>query len=143
MHILVDRSKIEQKKSCLKHKQQQLNFNNLSDFFRINRKKTNLLLVLPNYLLSVVPQAGSLHVRVRRDADEQLVLAHVVARLSPLVPVLRVQVVKDDWQHSSSLFAPSPATFAPSPFTPAQPNNNLLFSGASSLDPDKFPYKPR
>lgn len=37
--------------------------------------------------------AGSLQVRVRRDADEQLVLAHVTNRLSPLVPHLTVQVL--------------------------------------------------
>ncbi|KAF4524626.1 hypothetical protein B566_EDAN013877 [Ephemera danica] len=95
------------------------------------------------WTLSFGKLAGSLHVRVRRDADEQLVLAHVMARLSPLVPVLRVQVVKDDWSHSSPFFASTPIAFPPSPFTPVQPNNNLLFSGASSLDPDKFPYKPR
>lgn len=41
--------------------------------------------------------AGSLQVRVRRDADEQLVLAHVKSRFSSLVPILTIQVVKDDW----------------------------------------------
>ncbi|CAK8694762.1 unnamed protein product [Clavelina lepadiformis] len=41
--------------------------------------------------------AGSVCVRVRRDADEQMVLAHVTNRLSPLVTQLTVQVVKDDW----------------------------------------------
>ena len=35
---------------------------------------------------------GSLHVRIRRDANEQKVLAHVRERLSPLVPLLTVQV---------------------------------------------------
>jgi hypothetical protein len=81
---------------------------------------------------------------VRRDANEQKVLAQVIAKLSPLVPVLRVQVVKDDWQHSSSsLFSTSPqVSFAPSPFTSVQPNNNLLFSGVKSFDADKFPFKP-
>ncbi|VDK73144.1 unnamed protein product [Dibothriocephalus latus] len=40
---------------------------------------------------------GSLYVRVRRDADEQLVLAHVTNRLHPLVKHLTIQVIKDDW----------------------------------------------
>lgn len=35
---------------------------------------------------------GSLHVRIRRDANEQMVLAHVRERLAPLVPLLTVQV---------------------------------------------------
>ncbi|XP_059470542.1 zinc transporter 6-A-like [Neocloeon triangulifer] len=95
------------------------------------------------WTLSFGKLAGSLHVRVRRDADEQKVLAQVIARLSPIVPVLRVQVVKDDWQHSSSsLFSSPQVAFPPSPFTSVQPNNNLLFSGVTSLDPDKFPFKP-
>ncbi|KAM9809471.1 zinc transporter 6 [Syngnathus typhle] len=41
--------------------------------------------------------AGSAHVRIRRDANEQLVLAHVTNRLLPLVPTLTVQIFKDDW----------------------------------------------
>uniref|UniRef100_A0A1I8JPG2 PARG_cat domain-containing protein n=1 Tax=Macrostomum lignano TaxID=282301 RepID=A0A1I8JPG2_9PLAT len=40
---------------------------------------------------------GCLQVRVRRDASEQLVLAHVTNRLAHLVPGLTVQVYKDDW----------------------------------------------
>nr|XP_002121319.1 zinc transporter 6 [Ciona intestinalis] len=40
---------------------------------------------------------GSINVRVRRDADEQMVLAHVTHRLSTLVSHLTVQVSKDDW----------------------------------------------
>ena len=47
-------------------------------------------------------QAGSVHVRVRRDADEQLVLAHVVNRLSNLISVLTVQIFKDDWTRTSA-----------------------------------------
>ncbi|KAK8396935.1 hypothetical protein O3P69_005137 [Scylla paramamosain] len=45
---------------------------------------------------------GSLHVRIRRDANEQKVLAHVRERLSPLVPLLTVQVFKDDWTRSAT-----------------------------------------
>lgn len=43
--------------------------------------------------------AGSLHVRVRRDANEQAVLAQVANKLAHLVPPrnLTVQIVKDDW----------------------------------------------
>ncbi|XP_060077095.1 zinc transporter 6-like [Ylistrum balloti] len=45
--------------------------------------------------------AGSVQVRVRRDADEQMVLAHVYNRLSNLVNHLTVQIFKDDWTRSS------------------------------------------
>ncbi|XP_007435410.1 zinc transporter 6 isoform X1 [Python bivittatus] len=41
--------------------------------------------------------AGSVHVRIRRDANEQMVLAHVTNRLNALVSILTVQVFKDDW----------------------------------------------
>jgi len=41
-------------------------------------------------------------VRVRRDADEQMVLAHVYNRLSNLVAVLTVQIFKDDWSRPSA-----------------------------------------
>ncbi|XP_077968202.1 zinc transporter 6-like [Styela clava] len=47
--------------------------------------------------------AGSLQVRVRRDADEQMVLAHVTNRLSSLVPLLTVQVMKDDYISSPAV----------------------------------------
>ena len=41
--------------------------------------------------------------RVRRDADEQLVLAHVFNRLSNNVVQLTVQIFKDDWSRPSSV----------------------------------------
>jgi len=41
-------------------------------------------------------------VRVRRDADEQMVLAHVYNRLANLVSVLTVQIFKDDWSRPSA-----------------------------------------
>ncbi|KAI6071947.1 Zinc transporter 6 isoform X4 [Aix galericulata] len=42
-------------------------------------------------------EAGSVHVRIRRDANEQMVLAHVTNRLYALVSTLTVQIFKDDW----------------------------------------------
>ncbi|KAG9334202.1 hypothetical protein JZ751_008500 [Albula glossodonta] len=45
--------------------------------------------------------AGSVHVRIRRDANEQMVLAHVTSRLSTLVTALTVQIFKDDWTRPS------------------------------------------
>ncbi|XP_058651973.1 zinc transporter 6 isoform X2 [Onychostoma macrolepis] len=45
--------------------------------------------------------AGSVHVRIRRDADEQMVLAHVTNRLHALVSTLTVQIFKDDWARHS------------------------------------------
>ncbi|CAH2252985.1 zinc transporter 6 [Pelobates cultripes] len=41
--------------------------------------------------------AGSVHVRIRRDANEQMVLAHVTNRLYTLVSTLTVQIFKDEW----------------------------------------------
>lgn len=41
--------------------------------------------------------AGSVHVRIRRDANEQMVLAHVTNRLSTLISTLTVQIFKDEW----------------------------------------------
>lgn len=41
--------------------------------------------------------AGSIHVRIRRDADEQLVLAHVWNKLSGVIKNLTIHVFKDDW----------------------------------------------
>lgn len=35
--------------------------------------------------------------RIRRDANEQMVLAHVTNRLNALVSMLTVQIFKDDW----------------------------------------------
>jgi len=37
-------------------------------------------------------QAGTLHVRVRRDANEQVVLSKIFNKLQPLAPHLTVQV---------------------------------------------------
>ena len=46
---------------------------------------------------------------MRRDADEQLVLAHVVDRLSNLVSVLTVQVFKDEWAMRKGGIIPTPS----------------------------------
>lgn len=43
-----------------------------------------------------------MQVRVRRDANEQLVLAHVYNRLSNLVSTLTIQIFKDDWTRAST-----------------------------------------
>lgn len=40
---------------------------------------------------------GSLHVRIRRDANEQVVLSHLTNRLSNLLSDLTIQVFKDEW----------------------------------------------
>ncbi|GFG36945.1 hypothetical protein Cfor_05377 [Coptotermes formosanus] len=62
------------------------------------------------WTLSFGKMAGSLQVRVRRDADEQLVLAHVVDRLSNLVSVLTVQVFKDEWAMRKGGIVSTPLT---------------------------------
>uniref|UniRef100_A0AAY4BKI3 Cation efflux protein transmembrane domain-containing protein n=1 Tax=Denticeps clupeoides TaxID=299321 RepID=A0AAY4BKI3_9TELE len=53
--------------------------------------------------------AGSVHVRIRRDANEQMVLAHVTNRLHTLVSTLTVQIFKDDWIRPSLVAGPLPA----------------------------------
>ncbi|KAM9364366.1 zinc transporter 6 isoform 2-T2 [Pholidichthys leucotaenia] len=66
--------------------------------------------------------AGSAHVRIRRDANEQLVLAHVTNRLLPLVPTLTVQIFKDDWTRpllTGTLSSSSSPTTVP-PLGPAE-----------------------
>nr|XP_023411019.1 zinc transporter 6 isoform X2 [Loxodonta africana] len=50
--------------------------------------------------------AGSVHVRIRRDANEQMVLAHVTNRLYSLVSTLTVQIFKDDWIRPALLSGP-------------------------------------
>ncbi|CAF0867633.1 unnamed protein product [Rotaria sordida] len=49
------------------------------------------------WALSFGTLVGSLHVRCRRDADEQLVLAHVWNKLANVVQILTIHVFKDDW----------------------------------------------
>lgn len=59
--------------------------------------------------------AGSVHVRIRRDANEQMVLAHVTNRLCTLVSTLTVQIFKDDWIRpalSSGPVAPNVLNFS-------------------------------
>ncbi|KAM3930569.1 zinc transporter 6 [Leptodactylus fuscus] len=52
--------------------------------------------------------AGSVHVRIRRDANEQLVLAHVTNRLNTLVSTLTVQIFKDEWARPVLSSGPMP-----------------------------------
>jgi hypothetical protein len=52
------------------------------------------------WTLSFGVLVGSLHVRIRRDADEQLVLAHVWNKLAGLVQILTIHIFKDDWMRS-------------------------------------------
>lgn len=54
------------------------------------------------WTLSFGTLVGSLHVRVRRDADEQLVLAHVWNKLAGLVQHLTVHIFKDDWMRRTT-----------------------------------------
>ncbi|XP_036016323.1 zinc transporter 6 isoform X1 [Mus musculus] len=67
------------------------------------------------YSGKVLLQAGSVHVRIRRDANEQMVLAHVSNRLCTLVSTLTVQIFKDDWIRpalSSGPVAPNVLNFS-------------------------------
>ena len=89
-------------------------------------------------------QAGSVHVRVRRDADEQMVLAHVFNRLSNLVVVLTVQIFKDDWSRPSSIHI---LNSLQSGFSSASPSGNLGSNKAQSPSTEGLlstgnPYNP-
>ncbi|XP_069565431.1 zinc transporter 6 isoform X1 [Brachyistius frenatus] len=91
--------------------------------------------------------AGSAHVRIRRDANEQLVLAHVTNRLLPLVSTLTVQIFKDDW--TRPLLTGALSSSAPPPLGPGEGYASvssslppLLMSGGD-LDPlTSTPSKP-
>lgn len=75
-----------------------------------------------------------MHVRVRRDADEQLVLAHVSNRLSNIIAVLTVQIFKDDWTRSSTyqiLGDTSLMNKLPSPARPAGGPSGVVGAGGS------------
>lgn len=91
-------------------------------------------------------QAGSAHVRIRRDANEQLVLAHVTNRLLPLVSTLTVQIFKDDWTRpllTGVLSSPAsaPPLGAAEGYAPLSSLPPLLSSG--ELDPlTSTPSKP-
>lgn len=54
------------------------------------------------WTLSFGVMAGSLHVRIRRDADEQLVLAHVWDKLAGMVQILTIHIFKDDWMRRTT-----------------------------------------
>ncbi|XP_072027350.1 LOW QUALITY PROTEIN: zinc transporter 6-B-like [Amphiura filiformis] len=89
--------------------------------------------------------AGSLHVRVRRDANEQMVLAHVANKVSHLVSILTVQVIKDDWTrlapmtsftNMSSTKLPPPAPLSSSIMS-AMPNSNAYTPPSSPPNSQK------
>ncbi|XP_067092861.1 zinc transporter 6 isoform X2 [Osmerus mordax] len=92
--------------------------------------------------------AGSVHVRIRRDANEQMVLAHVTNRLLPLVSTLTVQIFKDDWIRPSLVTGALPTTSAlgpseyggPAGYAPPHPSSTRP---QDELDPlTSTPSKP-
>jgi hypothetical protein len=79
------------------------------------------------YWRHCVLQAGSIQVRIRRDADEQLVLAHVYHRLSNLVSTLTVQTFKDDWLRPSAMHViGDPTLMAKMPASSAAVSSNAF-----------------
>ncbi|EDV23679.1 uncharacterized protein TRIADDRAFT_57124 [Trichoplax adhaerens] len=64
-------------------------------------RNTNPAQILPQ-IDKCLREAGSVQVRVRRDADDQIVLLQVTERLSRYVSNLTVQIIKDDWQRTVS-----------------------------------------
>jgi len=41
--------------------------------------------------------AGTIHVRVSRNTNQQQVLAHIILKVYPIVPNCDIQIMKDDW----------------------------------------------
>ncbi|XP_064914019.1 zinc transporter 6 isoform X2 [Columba livia] len=94
--------------------------------------------------------AGSVHVRIRRDANEQMVLAHVTNRLYTLVSTLTVQIFKDDWIRPTLSSVPiannilnlSDHHIIPMPPLKAAENSNLVTSTPAkpSSPPPEFSF---
>ncbi|CAL8080595.1 unnamed protein product [Orchesella dallaii] len=102
------------------------------------------------WTLSYGQIAGTVHVRVRRDANEQLVLSKVYEKLQPLAPHLTVQVIKDDFNrpfHAIHMVRDSSpltkVTVAPNELTPIPkvPGalHNVIYS-TSSVASSHIPY---
>lgn len=82
-----------------------------------------------------------MHVRIRRDANEQMVLAHVTNRLYTLVSTLTVQIFKDDWIRPALLSGPVAANVLN--FTDHHIIPMPLLKGADDLNPvTSTPAKP-
>jgi Co/Zn/Cd efflux system component len=59
----------------------------------IRRKKSHFWTFAPGVFV------GTLHVRVKQDAEVQQVLQHLNKLFSPIIQHLAIQVQKDDWDH--------------------------------------------
>ncbi|XP_055943271.1 zinc transporter 6-like isoform X1 [Argiope bruennichi] len=53
------------------------------------------------WLLGFDKIVGTIHVRIRRDANEQIVLSHLLNKLSSMVTDITIQIFKDEWTWSS------------------------------------------
>ncbi|XP_069116929.1 zinc transporter 6-like [Argopecten irradians] len=96
------------------------------------------------WTLSFGRLAGSVQVRVRRDADEQMVLAHVYNRLSNLVNHLTVQIFKDDWTRSSYNMGTQgfPSSFSSSSIGQPRGPSSDSFHTAGKLPPSPLSVSP-
>lgn len=83
-------------------------------------------------------QAGSVHVRVRRDADEQMVLSHVYHRLANLISVLTVQIFKDDWSRPTAFQILGDTSLLSKPVDATAPQG-VPIPAAPSYAPPQFP----
>jgi hypothetical protein len=83
-------------------------------------------------------KAGSVHVRVRRDADEQMVLSHVYHRLANLISVLTVQIFKDDWSRPTAFQILGDTSLLSKPVEAVAPQGVPL-PVAPSYAPPQFP----
>ncbi len=64
----------------------------------------------------------------RRDADEQLVLAHVWSKLANVVQILTIHIFKDDWlrRQTHTFMQPQTGNQNPSNLAPSSAYNGFV-----------------
>ncbi|KAG8182101.1 hypothetical protein JTE90_018373 [Oedothorax gibbosus] len=96
------------------------------------------------WLLGFDKIVGTLHVRIRRDANEQVVLSHLLNKLSSLVTDITIQIFKDDWTWSSGTrqILPDPYLKFPTGNTEAFtiPNNATTPTTITNKEIIKYPH---
>ncbi|CAF1012930.1 unnamed protein product [Adineta steineri] len=81
------------------------------------------------WALSFGTLVGSVHVRCRRDADEQLVLAHVWSKLANVAQILTIHIFKDDWlRHQTHTYIQNQTTNPVISNNPSTYNNFVVIT---------------
>ncbi|CAF1330524.1 unnamed protein product [Adineta steineri] len=81
------------------------------------------------WALSFGTLVGSVHVRCRRDADKQLVLAHVWSKLANVAQILTIHIFKDDWlRHQTHTYIQNQTTNPVISNNPSTYNNFVVIT---------------